>query len=134
MSTRRQQKVARGIKEAASKAISEHLNDPRITGFVSVTRVDVSADLHNTQVYLSIFGGDEKSQNRTFAAIRNARGRIQSLLAAEMKSKFCPVIQLYKDEQFKKALETMKLIGGLHPADETSEPLNESDNGRGAPG
>jgi ribosome-binding factor A len=129
MPTRRQQKVARVVREAVSEAISNHLSDPRITGFVSVTRVDVSADLHNAQVYLSIFGGDEKSQDKTFAAISNARSRIQSFLAAEMKSKFCPVIKLCRDEQFKKTLETLKLIDGLCPADETTGPLSEPENG-----
>jgi len=44
MVTRRQEKVARVVKEAVSDAITHHLSDPRIEGFVSVTRVDMAAD------------------------------------------------------------------------------------------
>jgi ribosome-binding factor A len=55
MATRRQEKVARVVKEVVSDAIANHLNDPRIEGFVSVTRVDMSADLRSADVYLSIF-------------------------------------------------------------------------------
>jgi ribosome-binding factor A len=51
MATRRQEKVARLVKEAVSDAIAHHLNDPRIEGFVSVTRVDMAADLRNADVW-----------------------------------------------------------------------------------
>jgi len=111
MSTRRQEKVARVVREAGSDAITNHLNDPRIEQtFVSVTRVEVSGDLHVANVYLSMFGCDETAQNKTFAAILHARSRIQMFVAERIKSKFCPSLNLHKDEQFKKALETMQLI------------------------
>ena len=110
MATRRQQKVARVVKEAVSNAIAQHLSDPRIGRFVSVTKVDVAADLRNADVYISIFGENEAGQNKTFTAITHARSRIQSLLVGKMQSKFCPVLSFYRDENFKKMLETMKLI------------------------
>lgn len=110
MPTRRQEKVARVVKEAVSDAILNHLNDPRIEGFVSVTRVDMAPDLRNADIYLSIFGKNDAAQNRTFDAISHAKKRIQSMVARRMQSKFCPVLHLYKDEKFKKTLETMKLI------------------------
>lgn len=110
MATRRQEKVARVVKEVVSDAIAHHLNDPRIDGFVSVTRVDMAADLRNADVYVSIFGSNQADQNKTFTAITHAKSRIQSLLADAMQSKFCPVLHFYKDEKFKKTLETLKLI------------------------
>jgi ribosome-binding factor A len=110
MPTRRQEKVARVVKEAVSDAISNHLNDPRIEGFVSVTKVDMTTDLRSADVYLSIFGGDDAAQNKTFTAIMHAKSRIQSLLAGKLQCKFCPVLRFHRDEKFKKTLETMKLI------------------------
>ena len=110
MTTRRQERMSRLVKEAASNAISHHLNDPRIEGLVSVTRVEVAADLRVADVYLSIFGKDAGAENRTFTAIEHARGRIQALVADRVQSKFCPILRLFKDEKFKKTLEMMKLI------------------------
>ncbi len=110
MPTRRQEKIARVVKEAISDAIANHLNDPRIEGLVSVTRVEVAADLRNAYVYLSIFGSDEAAQNKTFAAIEHARRRLQSLLAGKLQCKFCPVLHFHIDDKFKKTLETMQLI------------------------
>lgn len=110
MATRRQEKVARVVKEAVSDAISHHLSDPRIEGFVSITRVEVAADLRNADVFISVFGKSQASQNKTFVAINHAKSRIQSYLAGRIQSKFCPVLHFYSDEKFKKTLETMKLI------------------------
>jgi ribosome-binding factor A len=121
MASRRQEKVARVVKEAVSDAITHHLSDPRIEGFVSVTRVDVAPDMHNADVYVSIFGKDEAGQSKTFAAIQHARSRIRSLLAHKLQSKSCHVLHFYKDENFKKTLETMRLI------DEAARELQEKD-------
>ena len=122
MPTRRQEKVARAVKEAVSDAIANHLNDPRIEGFVSVTRVGMAADLRSAEVYLSLFGKDETAQKKTFLAITHARSRIQSLLGRRLHSKFCPVLRFHRDERFKKALETMKLI------DQAASELKEKDS------
>ncbi len=110
MASRRQEKVARVVKEVVSDAITHHLSDPRITGFVSVTRVEMTPDLRNANVYISIFGGEPVDQNKTFAAITHAKSRIQALVAGALQSKFCPVLHIFQDETFKKTLETMRLI------------------------
>ena len=128
MSTRRQEKVARVVREAVSDAIANHLNDPRIEAFVSVTRVEVSADLRVANVYLSMFGSTEVVQNNTFNAIMHAKKRIQVLLAERIKSKFCPTLNIHKDEQFKKALETMMLIDKL-----AGESKNKDSSSSGSP-
>ena len=122
MPTRRQEKVARVVKEAVSDAVANHLNDPRIEGFVSVTRVDMVPDLRSADVYISIFGKDAVAQNKTFAAITHAKSRIQSLLADRLQCKFCPVLHFYRDEKFKKTLETMKLI------DQATSELKKDDS------
>jgi len=136
MPTRRQEKVARLIKEVVSDAILSHLSDPRITGLVSVTRVAVTADMRSADVYLSIFGASDSEKDRTFEAIAHARARIQSLLAGAIHSKFCPVLRFHKDEQFQKMLETMRLIqqvAGEHRdeaggPDEPQEPSETADD------
>ena len=128
MPTRRQQKVARLVKEAVSDAIANHLSDPRIEGFVSVTRVEMAPDLRSSDVYLSIFGKDDASQNKTFAAITNAQKRIQGILAAKLQSKFCPVLRLHRDEKFKKTLETMNLIDKAVGQSQNKDSIDHKDD------
>jgi len=98
------------LKETISDAIHNHLNDPRIEGLVSITKVNVTADLRSANVYISILGKDCAAEDRAFAAIEHAKGRVQSLLADKLDIKFCPVLHFHKDDKFKKTLETIKLI------------------------
>lgn len=125
MPTRRQEKIARVIREVVSDVIANHLSDPRISGFVSVTRVEVTADTRGADVYLSIFASSDSARSKTFAAITHARSRIQSFLADALESKFCPILRFLEDEQFRKTLDVMRLIdevAGEHREQEDVEP------------
>ena len=125
MKTRRQEKVARVVKEAVSDCLASHLSDPRIEGLVSVTKVEVAADMRNAEVYISVLGKDDASQNKTFNAITHASRRIQSFLAHRMQSKFCPVLHFKYDENFKKTLETMRIIDQLNAGHENQDSSDE---------
>jgi ribosome-binding factor A len=127
MPSRRQEKVARIVREVVSSAISTRLSDPRIVGIVSVTRVEMAPDLRAAEVYLSIFESSESQdqkieadRNKTFSAINHARSFIQSLLADRLESKFCPVLHFHIDENYRKTMEVINLI------DQVSSEFNES--------
>jgi ribosome-binding factor A len=127
MSTRRQEKISQVVKQAVSRAIQQDLNDPRIEGIVSVTVVEMAADLRSADVYLSVLGRSPGAENATYAALQGARRRIQGVVAKAVKSKFCPVIQLLKDEKFKKTLETMNLIDQAASEYRHDDLLDEED-------
>ncbi len=110
MPSRRQEKMSRLVQEAVSEIIQNHLSDPRIEGFISVTRVAMPADLRTAEVYISILGKNEATQRKTFKAIEHAKSRIQSLIAGRLHAKFCPVLHFHHDEELKKSLETIRLI------------------------
>ena len=129
MPSRRQQKIARVIKESVSRTIQTRLSDPRITGLVSITEVDISPDSKNAAVYLSILADDEKSAARAFTAICHAAGHIQAQLGHDLTGRTCPHLLFKRDEKVKKTLETLRLIEQVqqeyreHPlVDETTEP------------
>ncbi|MBL7215425.1 MAG: 30S ribosome-binding factor RbfA [Phycisphaerae bacterium] len=132
MPSRRQQKMARVIKESVSRTIQLRLSDPRITGLVSITEVDISPDSKNATVFLSILAPDEKSQNRSFTAICHAAGHIQAQLGHDLTGRTCPHLLFKRDEKVKKTLETLRLIEQVqqeyteHPlVDESAEPIEK---------
>jgi len=129
MSTRRQEKVAKLVRQLVSEAINRSLNDPRIQGFISVTKVQIGADLRTAGIYLSIFGGDDASQQRTFAAITHARNRIQSLVAAKLQSKFCPVLKFHRDDKLKQEIDVLNLLDSPN-APPPDEPKAEDGGGK----
>lgn len=108
--TRRQEKVIRVIKETVSDIISNRLSDPRITGIISVTKVDVSPDLRNADVYLSIMSAEGPAARRTFEAISHAAKHIQALLGKKMTSKFSPRLHFKEDKHFKETLKTLAMV------------------------
>ena len=107
--SRRQEKVARVVMQSVMEAI-RCLADPRIEGIVSVTHVDMSSDLRNADVYLSIYTDRPGAQRKTFEAIVHATRHIQTHVADVVRSKFCPVLKFHQDDKFKKTLEIMNLI------------------------
>jgi len=124
--SRRQEKVSRVIRESVSDTIANRLNDPRIQGLVSVTEVDVSPDLKNADVGLSILAADERRQEQTFRAIQHAARHIQARLGRSLTSKFCPKLRFHLDTKLHKTLETLRLIDAA--AREYKRPEDTSDD------
>ena len=72
---RRGQRVASIIREVVSRTLVLELNDPRM-GIVTVTGVDVSADLRIADVRVSVLG-DSKAQAVCMVALAHCRGHLQ---------------------------------------------------------
>ena len=108
--SRRQERMARVIKEAVSDIINNHMQDPRIEGFISVTEVKIEPDLKRAEVFLSIMAENPAKQRLTFTAIGHAAGRIQALLGDYVKARFCPHLYFHEDDRLKKTMETLRLI------------------------
>ena len=110
MASRRQQKVARVIRESVSKTILLGLSDPRVKGLISVTEVDVSPDMKNATVYLSILTPENRGQDTIFDALCHANAHFQHQLSSELTGKCCPQLRFKQDQKVKKTLETLRLI------------------------
>ena len=52
--TQRTDQVASTLKRATQEILSRGLADPRVQGLITVTRVDVSADLANATLFCSV--------------------------------------------------------------------------------
>ena len=117
----RAEKVASEIREVVGGAIVNHLSDPRISHFASVTRVSVSADLAYADVYVSVMGTDVE-QRRTLAGLLHARGHLQGLVARRLRIRQCPEVRLHLDESIKRGAEIIRII------DETMGKRPEPEN------
>lgn len=127
MPSRRIEKMSKVIMRSVSDAIMNHLSDPRIEGVISVTHVDLSPDMKNADVFLSIMGADERRESLAFKAIEHASKRIKGLVAKDITAKFSPELHFHIDENYKKTLETLKLIEDV--SQEFSENQPEQDLG-----
>jgi ribosome-binding factor A len=133
MESRRQLKMARVIRDSVSSTISNRLSDPRITGLVSITEVDISPDGKNATVFLSIFAVDEPAAKKTFQAIQHAIGPIQAALGRDIPGRNCPHLRFELDTKMKKTIETLQLIEEANRIDEDSEPDQTEDQQNDTP-
>jgi ribosome-binding factor A len=113
MSSRRVLKSAEAIREVVSMAILTDLRDPRIED-VTVTYVEVSPDMRQAKVHVSIMGDDAK-QRLCLHGLRSSAGYLQSKIADRIDTRYTPRIAFHLDEGVKKSLAINQLLQELLP-------------------
>lgn len=81
-------RVGEQIKKELSLILQTELKDPRI-GFTTVTGVEVTSDLSQAKVYLSVLGDDEKKE-KTLDALAKGSGFIRSELGRRIRLRHTP--------------------------------------------
>lgn len=105
----RQNKVASQIQKIVAGAIQRDVADPRVDGLVSVTKVDVTPDLREAKVWLSVLAS-QRPPATVLAGIRSAGRRIQSEVASGLPLRHIPRLTYVLDETLKKQAEILKTI------------------------
>jgi ribosome-binding factor A len=129
MSTRRILKASEAIREVVSMAILVELRDPRISN-VTVTYVEVSPDLRNARVNVSIMG-DEQKQKLGLKGLQNSAGFLQRKIAERIDTRYTPKLSFRLDKGIKNALEISRILEEVLPAEtptDESAPAASADN------
>ena len=125
--SRRVLKAAEAIREVVGMAIITDLRDPRIE-HVTVTYVEVSADMRHAKVHVSIMG-DEKRQELCMRGLQNAAGYLQSKVANRIDTRYTPRIQFVIDKGVKNAAEVARILKEVLPeSDPESEDFDDDDS------
>jgi ribosome-binding factor A len=107
-SSDRMRRVDEAIREVLSETVSSGLKDPRI-GFVTVTDVKTTSDLRHSRVYVSVLGDPAKRED-TLAGLRSAHGVLQRRIAAELKLKRTPTLEIIHDDTLDRAMRVERLL------------------------
>jgi len=81
-------RVGEQIKKELSQILQAELKDPRV-GFITVTGVDVTNDLSQAKVYLSVMGTEQQKED-SLKAIEKATGFIRSELGKRIRLRITP--------------------------------------------
>ncbi len=90
-------RVAEEFRHELSALLARGLKDPRITGFVTVTGAEMSPDLREVSVWVSIHG-EEKVRRDTFAGLESAAPYLQREVARHLKLRHTPHLRFRYDE------------------------------------
>jgi ribosome-binding factor A len=110
----RPQRVGDLIQRALAELLLREAQDPRFQQ-VTITAVDVSPDLSNASVYISILNIDQIKE--TLQALNKAAGYFRHKLADAVDLRIMPHLRFVFDESISRADRISKLIDdALQPA------------------
>src|SRR3954465_15113202 len=107
--SRRTEMLGSTIQRELAEMIQRDLQDPRLTGLPSITRVKVSPDLSIADVYITVMGTPGQ-QNAALNALRHSAGLMRTKLTAAMTLRVAPYLKFHIDENLKKELEVQELL------------------------
>src|SRR4030043_1438014 len=91
---KRSQRVGDLLREEIADIVIYKVKDPRI-GFITITGVDVTDDIKNAKVYVSILKDEDKET--TLEILNTAKSFIRSELSKRLRMKFIPSIEFRLD-------------------------------------
>lgn len=104
-------------------AILTELRDPRIRD-VTVTYVEVSADMRHAKVHVSVMGDDARQQ-LSLRGLENAVGFLQRKVAQRIDTRYTPKLRFVLDRGVKHSLEVTRILGELFPQEAAEEEPDE---------
>ena len=107
MKERRAARLAENIREHVAELIANKLKDPRI-GFVTVTRVELTADQRLARILVGVLG-DLEARKKSLAGLRQAAGFVRRELAQRLRLRFVPEVEF----EFDKGLEATDRVAQL---------------------
>ncbi len=119
---KRSDKVAETIHTTISTILSRGLNDPRI-GFVTITGVEVTDDLHLARIYFTVIG-DEQAVKNSQAGLESAARHIRHDLGKVLKMRYTPDIVFKYDHSLEYGQRIDKLLREVGANNDGENPAN----------
>ncbi|MUV39918.1 Ribosome-binding factor [Lentibacillus sp. JNUCC-1] len=92
----RANRVAEQMKKELGDILTRKIKDPRV-GFVTVTDVEVTGDLQQAKIFISVLG-DEKKKHESLVGLAKAKGFIRSEIGKRIRLRKTPEISFEFDE------------------------------------
>lgn len=127
----RLQRLSDQIQRTLSVLIRDEINDPRLTGFVTISGVKLSPDLGYADVYVTILepsqdgGMNKEAHQESINVLKNAAGFLRTELSHTMNTRTTPRLRFHYDEVTAHGNHMMNLVSqamqktGKSEADDT---------------
>jgi ribosome-binding factor A len=122
--THRIEKIESTVARAIQQVIARGLNDPRAGGLISVTRVDVSPDMANAMVFISVY--PEEKQAMSMHALRHAAKHIRHEAAELIAIRKMPLIEFRVDKTLKQQAEVYDALAKARDSGQPPPPSGSS--------
>ncbi len=114
MTIHRKDRIGEEIKREIAMLIRDNIKDPRVNGLVSVTDVEVTKDIRYATIYVSCLG-DEETQQKTLAGLKQASGYLRSELASRLTIRYMPELIFKFDHSIEIGARIDQLLADQKP-------------------
>lgn len=90
------ERINEELKKEISNIINYELNNPNVTGLISVTKAKITPDLKYAKVYVSIL--NSKSIKETLAGLKKSSGYIRTEIAKRINLRITPELIFELDD------------------------------------
>ncbi len=104
--------LAEMMQRKLSTIIQQEINDPRLTGLVTISGVNVSRDLSHAKIYFTVFKDDPASVE---LILNNAASYLRTALARSSKTRTVPQLHFVFDESIDYGKRLSRLIDEVNP-------------------
>jgi len=118
-SSQRARRVGDEIQRELAELLRTEVKDPRV-GMVTVTHVDVAADMAHANVHVTNLAGREHA-DESIAALGRTAGFLRSALAHRLKLYTVPQLHFVYDDSIESGLELGRLIDEAVASDRKHE-------------
>ena len=114
-SFKRTDRIAELMQRKLSALVQQEIKDPRLTGMITISGVQVTSDLSFAKVYFTVLNGDE---GETKQILNQAAPYLRSLLAKTMTTRKVPALTFVYDSSIEYGKKLSKLIDDVNPNDD----------------
>lgn len=118
MTVKRTDRLNSLLKEVISEVIRRDVQNPHVNELMSITRVDITKDLHYAKVYVSVIGSDTEKQE-TLAALNSAAGFIAVNSSKKVVMRYFPTLTFKLDDSVDKHFRIESLLDKITTERET---------------
>lgn len=114
------------LKEVISDVIRKDVRNPHVNELLTVTRVDITKDLHHAKVYISVIGTEQQKQE-TRDALQSAAGFIAVHASKKVVMRYFPSLNFILDDSVDKHMRIEEILSKLSEEKKSrhSEESNE---------
>ncbi|MCI9365977.1 MAG: 30S ribosome-binding factor RbfA [Clostridia bacterium] len=109
-------RIEEELKKEISNIINYELENPKITGLISVTRTKITPDLKYAKVYVSILNA--KNTNDTLANLKKSSGYIRSEIAKRINLRITPELIFILDDSMEYGAKIDQILKEIIPKKE----------------
>jgi len=120
----RPERVAERIKREAADILESQIRDPRVTGMVSVTDVEVTQDLSYARIYVSVLASSTPVDD-VLRVLQSAAPFVRRQLAPRLELREVPQIRFLLDDSIERGArvdELLRKIAEGEPIEDGEEP------------